>query len=119
YSFCTESSDISTVRATARQSQLLNGIEKILQLIENKLVFHESTISVVLWAAACAIWNNVSTENLRYQTIADCINIGKKIALPLWKWITTKSDKFHILTISASWLLCALCRTCNEVRDII
>ncbi|KAE9551922.1 hypothetical protein FO519_004881 [Halicephalobus sp. NKZ332] len=119
YSFCTESSDISTTRATARQSQLLHGIEKILDLIENKLVFHESTISVVLWSAACAIWNNVATESLRYQTVADCINTGTKITIPLWKWVTTASDKFHILTTSAAWLLCSLCRVCDEVRDII
>ena len=110
YSFCTESGNITVQRAAVRQQQLLVGIEYLLSLIDDRAIFDDTTFSIILWAAACIIWNNVGNGNLRYQTLASCLEVGNRIQPSLWKLATSTSNNHKLLKPSAAWLLCSLFR---------
>uniref|UniRef100_A0A914ZBD2 UBC core domain-containing protein n=1 Tax=Panagrolaimus superbus TaxID=310955 RepID=A0A914ZBD2_9BILA len=106
YSFCTEPPQ----RAAIRQQQLLAGIEHLLTLINDKAVFDDTTFAIILWSAACIIWNNVGNETLRYQTVASCLEVGTRIQDSLFKLAISTSNNHKLIKPSAAWLLCSLFR---------
>ncbi|CAD5206748.1 unnamed protein product [Bursaphelenchus okinawaensis] len=104
---------------TNRQKKLLHGVERLLkEVLHAEQLNLESTrwirvevwqeVSVFLWATACAIWNNVSQEATKADTVAACMEISPILIPLLCNTISNYSGK--CIFDSSCWLLCTLVR---------
>jgi hypothetical protein len=105
-----------------RQRELLVGIQQLLaEQIKNETTEEEHGInngtgrelSIFLWSAACVIWHNFSDSNIRYDTIALCLELGPSIIPKLAPFVLNSTDR--ILYKAACWFLCTMARSSPEL----
>lgn len=105
-----------------RQRELLIGIQQLLaEQVKNETSEEENCVSngsarelsIFLWSAACVIWHNFSDSNVRYDTIALCLELGPSIIPKLAQFVLNITDK--VLYQSSCWFLCTIGRSAPEL----
>uniref|UniRef100_A0A7E4VTD5 UBC core domain-containing protein n=1 Tax=Panagrellus redivivus TaxID=6233 RepID=A0A7E4VTD5_PANRE len=120
FDFCTPSDEVTPQRGLHHTRQLLYGIEQLMEASESDNApaeYDDSSFAIFLWAAACALWQNVSEAALSKDISEMALKFGQSIGTRLWNSITTPlgSEPRHrqYFRQSQAWLLCAISR-CNS-----
>lgn len=120
------SSSSSNEVAILRQRELLTGIQKLLSELldedemsdeENLALPEKREIAIFIWSAACVLWQNSSDKQLRYDTIALCLEVGPFIIPKLSRFIIKSPD--NIFYRASCWLLCTFARVSSELLNQI
>jgi hypothetical protein len=105
-----------------RQRELLIGIQELLDEQQKNETTEEENcgnngsareLSIFCWSAACVLWHNFSDSNVRYDTIALCLEFGPSIIPKLAQFLLHPADK--ILYKASAWLFCTFARSSPEL----
>jgi hypothetical protein len=112
----------SNEKAVLRQRELLIGIQRLFTELVRDNLFDEDSwnrretvneVAVFVWSAACVLWHNSSDKQLRYETLALCLEIGPSIIPKLTQFVLNLRE--NALYKASAWLLTAFARISPEL----